>query len=140
MSISLKKRPPFDFILEELDGIITAVKPMFGAYGLYRNEQILIILFKRDKHPNDNGIWFGIPSEYVEEIRKEIPQLHNLQLFGSGLTAWQVLRESDEQFEEVATHMCELIRKKDKRIGRTPKAKLKKAKKKVRKKVIKKKR
>ncbi len=42
-----KKLPPYDFILEELGDIVTAIKPMFGAYGIYRDNQIL-----KKKFPN----------------------------------------------------------------------------------------
>ena len=47
--IKVKKSPPYDFILEALGNAVTAIKPMFGAYGIYRNEKILMILRKKEK-------------------------------------------------------------------------------------------
>lgn len=131
VSTKIKKRPPYDFILEELGDVVTNIKPMFGAYGIYRDHQILMILRKKEKFDNDTGMWLGVVSEHVPNIKKEIPELRDLEMFGEGPTAWQVLGEDLENFEEVALQICELIKKKDPRIGRTPKARLKKARKKV---------
>lgn len=122
----LKKRPPFDFVLEELAGIVTDIKPMFGAFGIYRDNQILMILRHKDDYVADNGMWVGIPDESILDLKKEISELRDLQMFGSSPTAWQVVGEDLENFEEVCLCICELIRRRDRRIGRTPKARLKK--------------
>lgn len=123
----VKKRPPYDFILEELGDIVTAIKPMFGAYGIYRDHQILMILRKKEKFDNDTGMWLGVVDGYVPNIQKEIPELRDLEMFGTSPTAWQVLGEDISNFEEVAIQICDLIKRRDPRIGRTPKARLKKS-------------
>lgn len=123
-----KKSPPFEFILEALGNAVTNIKPMFGAYGIYQNEKILMILRKKEKYDNDTGMWLGIPDEFVPEIKKEIPELRDLEMFGTGPTAWQVLGEDLENFESVAMKICDLILAKDLRIGRTPKNKFNKSK------------
>ena len=53
----------------------------------------------------------------------EFPILKDLTLFGTPPTAWQVLRESELEFEETVFTICALIKKNDKRIGRIPKMK-----------------
>ncbi len=121
----VKKRPPYDFILEELGDIVTAIKPMFGAYGIYRDGQILMILRKKEKFDNDTGMWLGVAPGCVPAIQKEIPELRDLEMFGIGPTAWQVLGEDIVNFEEVAMQICDLIKRRDPRIGRTPKSRLK---------------
>lgn len=123
----VKKRPPYDFILEELGDIVTDIKPMFGAYGLYRDGQILMILRKKEKFDNDTGMWLGVAEGCVPDIQKDIPELRDLEMFGTGPTAWQVLGEDISNFEEVAIQICDLIKRRDPRIGRTPKNKLKKS-------------
>lgn len=123
----MKKRPPYDFILEELGDIVTDIKPMFGAFGIYRDGQILMILRKKEKFDSDTGLWLGVAPGYVPAIQKEIPELRDLEMFGTGPTAWQVLGEDVSNFEEVAIQICDLIKKRDPRIGRTPKARLKKS-------------
>lgn len=117
------KTPPFEFVLDALEPLELRIKPMFGAYGVYHEDKILMILRKKEKIDKDTGIWFGIPDEFVQEIKKQFPVLKNLTLFGKPPTAWQVLRESDPEFEETALTFCDLIKKKDDRIGRIPKSK-----------------
>ncbi len=126
-TVKIKKLPPYPFILEELGDIVTSIKPMFGAYGIYREHQILMILRKKEKFDNDTGIWLGVVDGEQSSIKKDIPELRDLEMFGPGPTAWQVLGEDMDNFEEVALQICELIKRKDKRIGRTPKSRVKAA-------------
>src|SRR6476646_5232426 len=100
--MALKKLPPYGFILEELGDIVTGIKPMFGAYGIYRDHQILMILRKKEKFDNDTGIWLGVVDGQRESLRQEIPELRDLELFGPGPTAWQVVGEELVHFEEIA--------------------------------------
>jgi len=127
VAVKTKKRPPYDFILDELGDLVTAIKPMFGAYGIYRDHQILMILRKKEKFDNDTGMWLGVVNGHLDSIKKDIPELRDLEMFGPGPTSWQMLSEDLENFEDVALQICELIRRKDPRIGRTPKARLKKS-------------
>ena len=126
--MKLKKRPPYEFILEELADVVTDIKPMFGAYGLYRGHDILMILRKKEKFDNDSGLWLAVVNGYYDSVRKDIPELRDLEMFGPGPTSWQVLGEDLVNFEETALNICELIKAKDPRIGRTPKARMKKKK------------
>lgn len=121
----VKKLPPYPFILEELGGIVSSIKPMFGAYGIYRDHQILMILRKKEKFDKDTGMWLGVVDGAHDSIKKDIPELRDLEMFGPGPTSWQVLGEDLDNFEEVALQICDLIKKRDKRIGRTPKARVK---------------
>jgi hypothetical protein len=125
---NLKKRPPFDFVLEDLADIVTDIKPMFGAFGIYRGDQILMILRHKPDYVYDNGMWVGIPDDHIQNLKKDIPELRDLRMFGTSPTAWQVVGEDLVNFEEVCLQICELIRRRDPRIGRTPKSRLKKAK------------
>ena len=125
---TLKKRPPFDFVLEELADIVTDIKPMFGTFGLYRGEQILMALRKKEAHPYDNGMWLAIPNEHWANLKAEIKELRDIVMFGPGPTGWQVLGEDLPNFEEVCLRICDLIKNRDPRIGKTPKSKLPKQK------------
>ena len=117
------KKPPFEFALEALDPLELRIKPMFGAHAVYHEDKILMILRKKAQSDSDTGIWFGIPDECVLEIKNEFPMLKNLTLFGTPPTSWQVLRESDPEFEETVFALCKLILKQDPRLGRVPKPK-----------------
>lgn len=139
VAVKIKKRPPFDFILEELGDIVTDIKPMFGAYGIYREHKILMILRQKAKNDKGDGLWVAVDDGHRESMRKEIPELRDLELFGEGPSHWQILHDDLENFEEVSLQICELIRKRDPRIGRTPKTRMKKSKSKVKTKPVKKK-
>ena len=117
------KKPPYEFVLDALDPLELRIKPMFGAHAIYHEDKILLILRKKSLTDKDTGVWFGIPDEFILDIKKAFPVLKDLTLFGTPPTAWQVLRESAPEFEETVFALCELIKKKDQRIGRIPKPK-----------------
>jgi len=126
----LKKPIPYSFVLDELDGIYTFVRPMFGAHAIYRDEKILLILNQGENHPKDNGVWVATVPEFHASLRKEIPSLRTIYLFSEDRkggppkeSAWQNIPEESPDFEEDALRACELIRKSDPRIGKIPKAK-----------------
>ncbi len=105
------------------------IKPMFGAWGLYHDFKILMILRKKQKPDSDTGMWLAVTDGCHAEIRKEVPQLRDLKMFGDGPTSWQVLGEDLPDFEETALKICALVLKEDRRIGRVPKTRLKPTKK-----------
>lgn len=123
-----RKKVPFEFVLDEFSGMDLRVKPMFGAYGVYIGNKIIFVLRKKEKMDFDTGIWVGIPDDCILEMKEKFPVLQNLTLFGKPPTAWQVLRETELEFEEIAFALCKLIKKGDPRIGRIPKLRLKKRK------------
>jgi hypothetical protein len=83
----MAKKIPFDFLIEELSSINPLVKAFFGAHGVYRGEVILFILRKKEEHTDDNGIWVATYKEHHDSLKKEIPDLRNINLLG-GDTNW----------------------------------------------------
>ena len=71
-------------------------------------------------------MWLALPDHSIKEMKNIITELRDLEMFGTSPTAWQVIGEDISNFEEVCLQICEMIRKRDPRIGRTPKTKLKK--------------
>jgi hypothetical protein len=123
--LKLKKLIPYAFVLDELDGVYTLRRPMFGAHALYRDEKIVLILNQGENHPKDNGVWVATLPEHHASLRQELPSLRRIFLFSDDgkETAWQNIPESSPNFEEEVLHVCELIRKRDPRVGKVPKAK-----------------
>lgn len=119
---------PFDFVLDELAGLDTYIKPMFGAYGVYIGPQIYFILRDRESNPQDNGIWIAVNAGYHESLRQDLPSMRDIALFGPGPTGWQVLPKEADDFEESCFKLCEMIKQGDVRIGKTPQKKLTKKK------------
>ena len=120
--MATQKKIPFSFVLDLLFPIGIAVKPMFGCYAIYVQEKIMLVLRNREDHPDANGIWVATSREHHASLKKEIPSLHSINLLGEGKggTEYQMIHAGDENFERDAALLCELILKRDKRIGKIP--------------------
>ncbi len=125
----IKKAIPFEFVIENLFPANPAVKPMFGAYAVYIENKIVLIL--RDKNDEDSGVWLATKVEHHASLKKEFPKMRSIIIFGGGVSSWQVLQKDEDDFETNVNHACELILKGDERIGTIPKPKKKSTKTKV---------
>lgn len=122
-----KKAIPFEYVIEELNSIDPIVKPFFGAYGVYRDEIILFILWKKDEHADDSGIWIATYKEHHESLKKEFPTVRGVNVLGAN-TNYLNLPEESENFEADAMKLVQMILMNDTRIGRLPVKKKKKKK------------
>lgn len=126
----MKKSIPFQFVLDELDSLNPRTNPMFGCFGVYVGEKIMLALRSRDSHPEDNGVWIATKPEHHASLKKLLPSMRSIYVLGGGTgseTNWQIVPEQADDFEESVMKICTLIRKGDERIGNIPKAKKKKA-------------
>jgi hypothetical protein len=103
--------------LEELQGYM--VKPMFGATGCYARGLLVLVLSGREKPWN--GLLLPTAREYHDSLINDIPALKQHPVLGK----WLYIAETDDDFEEVATEVIELILAQDERIGVEPKPKKK---------------
>jgi hypothetical protein len=94
---------------------------MFGCIAVYVEEKIVLILRERQGSPADNGVWLATTEAHHESLRREFPHMRSIEVFGKGLTGWQVLPSDAPDFEESALRACELIAARDPRIGKVPK-------------------
>lgn len=94
---------------------------MFGCTAVYVDDKIMLILRERDSYPLDNGVWLATAPEHHESLRRELPMMRSIGLFGKKPTAWQLLPADHAQLEEAARRVCELVLKRDARIGKVPK-------------------
>ena len=125
----MKKKIPFDFILDYLHPLEISIKPMFGCHAIYANGKILLIVRKKDDHEDANGVWIATGKEYHESLRKELPSMKSVYILSNGKneTGWQMIHEDANDFEESVIKICSMIVKQDDRIGKIPKSKRKKA-------------
>lgn len=93
---------------------------MFGCTAVYVGEKIALILRERPTSTKDNGVWLATTEEHHASLRHEFPRMRSVSMFGKEVTAWQVLGADDPSFEENALRACELICKRDPRIGKIP--------------------
>ena len=131
-SPKVSKRPPYEFILDELAGLDLHTRRMFGCTAIYVGEKIMFVMYKpapNGSSPNaldgDIGIWVCIPNEHTLSMKSEFPQLRGVSFFQDENSAWQCLPESEPEFEELALKFCKMIKRGDLRIGRIPKPKKK---------------
>lgn len=119
-----KRRPvPFEFVLDELAALEPVTRSMFGATAVYIDEKIVFLL--RDKGRDaDDGVWVCTDFEHHVSLRRELPSLRSIEVFGtSGATRWQILPSDADDFEDSVLLACKLARARDPRLGRTPKPK-----------------
>ncbi len=122
----MAKRVPHEFVLEALVELSPRTNPMFGCLAVYVGARIVLIL--RDKTTGattDNGVWLATTEEHHESLRDEFPNMRSIRLLGKEITGWQILPADSPDFEETALRACELIRARDPRIGKIPKARRK---------------
>jgi hypothetical protein len=121
-----KPSVPFEFILENLNRLNFTLKAFFGCHSIYVGDKLYLTLRKKKEHPRDNGVWIATSHEHHESLQREFPNMRSIELFGNPPSSWQNLPSDADDFEESVNHLCELILKKDSRIGRIPKKKKKK--------------
>lgn len=125
----MKKPNPvaFDFVLEHLHSLDPIVKPMFGCHAVYVENKIVLIVRKRETNKDANGVWIATSRNYHQSLKMDFPSLHSIPLLGSE-SNWQMIHEDADDFEESVIRACDLILKRDERIGRVPKQKSKRKK------------
>lgn len=123
-----KNKAPFDFVLDALTPLDPRINPMFGAFGVYVGEKIVLALRKKEDHEDANGVWIATGKEHHQSLKKELPSMQSIYILSGGTreTGWQMIPADSETFEEEAMKVCELILKGDKRIGKIPGKKKKK--------------
>ena len=112
--------------MDRLDELVPVIRPMFGCYAIYAREKLVLILRNRPDHPHDNGVWLATQPEHHASLKKTLPCMRSIRLFGGKTTSWQNIPVTADSFEECVIEACVLILKNDPRIGRIPKPKRKK--------------
>jgi hypothetical protein len=119
----IKARPPHSFVLEALAPLNPEVRRMFSGWAVYVGNSLFMILVDHVKYPLDNGVWLvlaeGIdPSD--KKLRETLPSLRSIQGIGSKIGHWLVLPADGGDFEQEALRVCDLILRRDARVGRIP--------------------
>jgi hypothetical protein len=121
---------PFEFVLEWLDELAPYTNPMFGCTAVYVGNKIVFILRDRGNSPPDDGVWIATTAEHHESLRRDLPSMRDIEIFGPGPTGWQVLPVSSGDFEESVRLACDFVLRGDERIGKIPKSRLRSGKRK----------
>jgi hypothetical protein len=117
-----RRTVPFDFVLTELEALGPVTRPMFSCVAVYLDDKIVFAVRDRPHHTDDNGVWLATSREHHASLRVELPSLRSIGVLAGGAeTGWQILPANAATFEEEVLHACELVRRSDPRIGKTPK-------------------
>ena len=115
----MKKQMPFDFLLDYLPANVV-IKPAIGMFYIYFEGKIVLIFRKVGKNPQHNGIWIATRREDHASLKKDIPAITDFE-FEDHVTEpnWLLLQDEHDDFEEAAIALCELVSRRDKKIGKT---------------------
>src|ERR1700730_4518943 len=117
--LNAKKRKsiPFEFVLDELADLDPWTRPMFGSTAVYVGDKIVFIVRDKNRKDRDDVVWVATTKEHHDSLRRELPTLRSIAVFGVGETGWQVLPIEAPGFEESVYRACALVRARDERIG-----------------------
>jgi hypothetical protein len=120
-----KSKPPYPFIVEALAPLDPEVRRMFSGFSVYIGDQIVCMLRDHVKSPRDNGVWLVL-SEGTDpadrSLRREFPSLRKIELLGGAIGHWLLIPNDGPDFETEAMHACDLLLRRDPRLGRVPKS------------------
>jgi hypothetical protein len=120
-----KQKPPHPFVVDALMPLQPVVRRMFSGFAVYLGDRIVCMLRDSPKSPRDNGVWLVL-SENIDPgdpgLRREFPSLRSIELLGGKIGHWLVIPSDSPSFEKEALHACDLLLRRDPRIGRIPKS------------------
>jgi hypothetical protein len=121
--VKVKQKPPFPFVLEALAALRPEVRRMFSGFAVYVGDRIVCMLRDHAKSPRDNGVWLVL-AEGVDPadkgLRREFPSLRRIELLGGKIGHWLLIPADGGDFEREAGRVCELLLRRDARLGRVP--------------------
>ena len=120
-----KSKSPFPFILEALAPLDPEVRRMFSGFAVYVGDLLVCMLLDHVKHPRDNGVWVVLaegvdPSD--KSLKRDFPSLRKIALLGGVIGHWLVIPADGKDFEGETGRFCELLLRRDSRLGRIPKS------------------
>jgi hypothetical protein len=120
-----KKKIPHEFVVEALAPANPEVRRMFSGYAVYLGDRLVFMLRDHERSPQDNGVWLVL-AEGVNPadrgLRREFPSLRRIELLGGAIGHWLLIPSDGPEFESEALHACELLLRRDPRLGRIPKS------------------
>jgi hypothetical protein len=120
------RKVPFEFVLDAVADAGAYTKFFFGCTAVYVGDKIVFVLRDKPAAVADNGVWIATTRDHHASLKRELPSLRSITVFGDGETGWQVLPAEDDAFEEQVMRACELVVAGDARLGKVPKKKARK--------------
>jgi len=121
--ITIKKKAPFAFALEELDALSPMIKPMFGGFAVYIGEKLVLFLYDQEKWPDFKGVSLATTPEHYRGLAQEFSSTRAVEPQKIGKHPWLLIPAGAVDFEEQVLKACEMVLNGDPRIGRAPESK-----------------
>ncbi|MGH9940089.1 MAG: hypothetical protein ACREAM_27940 [Blastocatellia bacterium] len=118
-----RKKAPFSFVLEELNPLSPAIKPMFGGFIVYIGEKMTLFLYDQEKLPGFKGVSLATTPEQYRSLAREFSSTRDAEPRKIGKHPWLHIPAGAADFEEQVSKACEMILNGDPRIGRAPEEK-----------------
>ncbi len=118
-----KRKPPHSFVLEALEPLNPEVRRVFSGFGVYVGDRLVLMLRDHAKSARDNGVWLVLSEGTdpdVQRLRREFPSIRSIELLGNKIGHWLVIPSDSPDFEKEALHACDLLLRRDARLGRVP--------------------
>jgi hypothetical protein len=116
--ITIKKKAPFAFALEELDALSPTIRPMFGGFAVYAGEKMVLFLYDQEKWPDFKGVSLATTPEHYRSLAQEFSSTRDAEAQKIGKRPWLLIPAGAADFEEQVMKACEMILNGDPRIGR----------------------
>jgi hypothetical protein len=120
------RKVPFEFVLDAVAEAGAYTKFFFGCTAVYIDDTIVFVLRDKPVAVADNGVWIATTKEHHASLKRELPSLRSITVFGDGETGWQLVPAEDDRFEEHVFRACELVVAGDPRIGKVSKKRARK--------------
>jgi len=120
-----KKAPPHPFVLDALMPLSPEVRRMFSGFAVYLGDHLVFMLRDSPKSSRDNGVWLVLSATANPKdpkLRREFPSLRSIELLGDMIGHWLLIPSDGPNFEAEALHACDLLLRRDPRLGRIPKS------------------
>ncbi len=120
-----KSKPPHPFVLEALEPLHPEVRRMFSGFAVYSGNLLILMVRDRPTSVRDNGVWLVL-SETTDPqdptLRRDFPSLRRIELLGGMISHWLLIPSDSPTFESESLHACDLLLRRDTRLGRIPKS------------------
>jgi len=114
---------PHSFVVEALAEAQPEVRRMFSGFAVYLGDRLVFMLRDAVKSAKDNGVWLVL-AEGIDPadrgLRREFPSLRSIELLGGAIRHWLLIPSDGPDFEREALRACELVLRRDARLGRIP--------------------
>jgi hypothetical protein len=118
-----KPKLPHSFVLEALAPLNPEVRRMFSGFAVYVGDRLVLMLRDHVKSARDNGVWLVLaegtdPAD--RRLLREFPSIRSIELLGNKIGHWLVIPSDSPDFETEVLHACDLLLRRDARLGRIP--------------------